>query len=307
MVSHRIKEGDSESWVREWAGLADTVRRTAQNALKAGQTVTAKSAFFRASNYYRSAMFSTPFSDPRQNAYLTASRECCREGGKLSTPRVEALDIPFGEARLPGYFISAGKPKGPTLLILNGGDSTNEEMLHWLGFACVERGWNCAVFEGPGQWSARQLNPGLHMRPDFEVPTKAVIDFLFQREDVDHDRLALYGPSLGSLLVTRVAAHEKRVRAICADGLVVDVYEAWQAVLPKVVQMAPDAVFDAMFTVLAKSESAGARQSHPLTRDHRRCQNTPRDDGGVEGVWRESPGPEHRVPDVGPVRRGGGR
>jgi dienelactone hydrolase len=79
-----------------------------------------------------------------------------------------------------------------------------------------------------------------------------VIDCLFQREDVDHDRLALYGPSLGALLVTRVAAHEKRVRAICADGLVVDVYHAWQAVLPKVVQMAPDAVFDAMFTILEK-------------------------------------------------------
>ena len=69
------------------------------------------------------------------------------------------------------------------------------------------------MFEGPGQWSALQMNPGLVMRPDFEVPTKAVIDYIFQREDVDQDRLALYGPSLGSLLVTRVAAHEKRVRA----------------------------------------------------------------------------------------------
>jgi pimeloyl-ACP methyl ester carboxylesterase len=209
-------------------------------------------AFFRASTYYRSAMFSAPFGDPRQDAYLTATRECCREGGKLSTPRIEVLEIPFGNACLPGYFVSAGKSKGPTLLVLNGGDSANEEMVQWLGFACAERGWNCAVFEGPGQWSARQMNPGLTMRPDFEVPTKAVIDFIFQREDVDQARLALYGPSLGSLLVTRVAAHEKRVRACCADGLVVDVYEAWHAVLPKVIQMAPDAVFDAMFSAFEK-------------------------------------------------------
>ncbi|HJZ73358.1 MAG TPA: hypothetical protein VKE51_16565 [Vicinamibacterales bacterium] len=134
-------------------------------------------------------------------------------------------------------------------------------MVHWLGFACAEDGWNCAVFEGPGQWSALQINPGLHMRPDFEVPTKAAIDVIFQREDVDQDRLALYGPSLGSLLVTCVAAHEKRVRAICADGLVVDVYEAWQAVLPKLVQMAPDAVFNAMFSALepARAESLSRR------------------------------------------------
>jgi dienelactone hydrolase len=252
LVGQRIRQGDTESWVREWVAMADKVRQIANEALNAGQTVTAKQAFFRASNYYRSAMFSVPFGDPRQNTYLTAARDCCREGGKLSTPHIEVLEIPFGNARLPGYFVSAGKPKSPTLLIVNGGDSANEEMVHWLGFACTERGWNCAVFEGPGQWSALQMNPGLTMKPDFEVPIKAVIDFMFQREDVDPDRLALYGPSLGSLLVTRVVAHEKRVRACCADGLVVDVYEAWQAVLPKVVQMAPDAVFNTMFSALEK-------------------------------------------------------
>lgn len=263
MVGHRIKDGDTESWVREWAALADKVRQSAHDALKAGQTVTAKHAFFRASNYYRAAMFSTPFTDPRQSVYLTANRECCREGGKLSTPRVEFLEIPFGSARLPGYFISAGKPQGPTLLVVNGGDSSNEEMVQWLGFACAEREWNFAVFEGPGQWSALQMNPGLHMGPDFEVPTSAVIDFLFEREDVDQNRLVLYGPSLGALLVTRVAAHEKRVRAICADGLVVDVYDAWQTVLPKVVRMAPEAVFDAMFTALGKvSPQARDRATH---------------------------------------------
>lgn len=263
MVGHRIKEGDTESWVREWAALADRVRQGASDALQAGQTVTARHAFFRASTYYRAAMFSTQFSDPRQYQYLTANRECCREAGKLSMPRVEVLEIPFGNARLPGYFVSAGRPKGPTLLAINGGDSANEEMVQWLGLACAERGWNFAVFEGPGQWSALQMNPGLTLKPEFEVPTKAVIDFIFQREDVDPHRLALYGPSLGALLVVRVAAHEKRVRAICADGLVVDVYEAWHSILPRVVQMAPDGVFDAMFTALEKvSPQARDRNTH---------------------------------------------
>src|SRR5262249_26035675 len=96
MVGHRLKKGDTESWVREWAGLADRVRQSAVHALKAGHTVAARQAFFRASNYYRAAMFSTPFGDSRQGTYLTANRECTREAGKLSSPRVEPLEIPFG-------------------------------------------------------------------------------------------------------------------------------------------------------------------------------------------------------------------
>lgn len=251
LVGSRIKRGDSESWVREWRALAERVHGSAERALRVGQLVTARDAFFRASNYYRTALFSTRFTDSRYDVLLTQMRECCRAGGRLSTPPIEVLDIPFGSGHLPGYFMSAGRPKSPTLLVINGGDTANEEMVHWLGFACVERGWNFAVFEGPGQWSALQMNPELHMRPDFEVPTSAVIDHLFQREDVDQDRLAAYGPSLGSLLVTRVAAHEQRIRAFCADGLIVDVYQAWMAVLPRLVKMMPSGVFDSLFSAYA--------------------------------------------------------
>jgi len=50
--------------------MADRVRQSATDALKARQTVTAKHAFFRASNYYRSALFSVRFGDPRYNTYF---------------------------------------------------------------------------------------------------------------------------------------------------------------------------------------------------------------------------------------------
>jgi pimeloyl-ACP methyl ester carboxylesterase len=153
---------------------------------------------------------------------------------------------------LPGYFLSAGKANGPTLLTLNGGDSTNEEMVNWLGFAAVARGWNCLTFEGPGQWSALQLNPGLLMRPDYEVPVKAAVDYLVQRQDVDPNRIALYRPSLGALLAARAAAFEERIRACICDGLVVHVYVAWHAVWPRVLQSAQPRWFDIVFTVLEK-------------------------------------------------------
>jgi pimeloyl-ACP methyl ester carboxylesterase len=252
LVAERIRQNDDESWIREWAGVAESVYRIAEQATRSRQTVTARQAYLRASNYYRAAMFSLPHTDARLDSYLTSSRECFHKAAKLFSPQIEVVNIQFGDARLPGYFLSAGLPKRPTLLVLNGGDSTNEEMVHWLGFAAVARGWNCMTFEGPGQWSALQLNPGLLMRPDYEIPVKAVVDYLVQRDDVEPEKIALYGLSLGALLAARTAAFEKRLRACICDGLVVDVYEAWHAVWPRVLQNTPSRIFDIVFALLEK-------------------------------------------------------
>jgi hypothetical protein len=136
--------------------------------------------------------------------------------------------------------------------MLNGGDSTNEELAHWLGFAAVVRGWNAFIFEGPGQWSAMQMNPGLRVRFDYELPVKAVIDYLLTRKEVDPDKIALYGPSMGAILAGRVAALEKRLCACVASGLLVDFYEAWHAVWPALLQNAGPGTFDAVFAGIEK-------------------------------------------------------
>src|SRR5450755_1695489 len=137
LAAERIRRNDEESWIREWASIAENVHRVADQAAQSGQTVTARQAYLRASNYYRAAMFSLPHTDARLDSYLTSSRECFHKAAKLFSPQIEVVNIPFGEARLPGYSLSAGGARRPTLLVLNGGDSTNEEMVHWLGFAAV--------------------------------------------------------------------------------------------------------------------------------------------------------------------------
>jgi pimeloyl-ACP methyl ester carboxylesterase len=251
LAAERIRDNNEESWVREWASLAEKVSQAAEQAMQAGQTITARQAYMRASNYYRAAMFSLSPTDDRLGQYLTFSREYFRKAAQLFAPPIEVMEIPCGDARLPGYFLSAGQAKRPTLIALNGADSTNEELVHWIGFAAVARGWNCLVFEGPGQWGALQLNPGLVLRPDYEVPVKAVVDYLIQRDDVDSDHLALIGYSLGALLAARVVAFEKRISACIVDGLVTDVSEAWEAVWPPALQKLTG-VFDVAAAALEK-------------------------------------------------------
>lgn len=249
-----IKDNDEEGWAREWASLAEKATVEAEQASSMGDNVKARGAYLRASNYYRSAMFSLSSTDDRLDKYLRLSRETFHKSAKLSTPQVEAISIPFEGAQLPGYFLSAGTGRSPTLLVINGGDSTNEEMVHWIGFTAIEKGWNCLVFEGPGQWSALQLNPGLYLRPDYEVPTKVVVDYLLSRDDVDPERIALIGYSLSSQLAARVAAFEKRLCAcICVGGIVVDVSEAWEAVMPALLRNALPGLFDRVFYSLEKT------------------------------------------------------
>ena len=95
LAADRIKDHDQESWVREWAILAEKVARTAEQAIQAGQTITAREAYLRASNYYRTAMFSLPETDPRLFQYLTLNRDYFRAAAKLFPSPIEVIDIPL--------------------------------------------------------------------------------------------------------------------------------------------------------------------------------------------------------------------
>jgi len=253
LTLEKIKDHNDQSWIREWANLAERTEQLAKHAMQGGQTVAARQAYLRASAYYQVAMFSLSPADQRLFEYLSHSREIFHKAAAMLSPQIEVLDIPFGNARLPAYFLSCGQPKVPTLLVVNGGDSTNEEMVHLVGFAAVKRGWNCLIFEGPGQWSALQLNPGLVMTVDYEKPVKAVMDYLLQRKDVDPSKIALYGLSLSSLLGAHAAAYEKRICAcILNGGPVVDVNQAWEAVRPPWVKKAIPGVWEFLFGILMK-------------------------------------------------------
>ncbi len=254
-VAARIHEGDFDSWIQEWTRLADRVAQEAEAAMKKGKQIDACRAFLRASNYYRAAEFYASHEDPRQYALWTRSRECFHQAVSFMSPRVEILEIPFEGAQLPGYFIPCGEGKHPTLIAMGGFDSSGEEVYHWLGQAAVERGWHCLIFEGPGQRGALHLNPGLILRPDYEVPVSTVVDYALARPEVDHGRLALIGYSLGGYLAPRAAAFEPRIKACIANSLVVDLDEAWRGSWPAPLRTAPAAVFDTVFATLSRANS----------------------------------------------------
>lgn len=62
---HRVRRGDFESWIREWASLATRVAGYADQVRRSGDPGVAREAYLKASNYYRMAVFYARSTDPR--------------------------------------------------------------------------------------------------------------------------------------------------------------------------------------------------------------------------------------------------
>jgi alpha-beta hydrolase superfamily lysophospholipase len=80
----------------------------------------------------------------------------------------------------------------------------------------LRRGYHCLVFDGPGQ-GAVLFEQGIPIRADWEAVLSAVVDTIVERDEIDADRIALTGWSLGGYLALRAASAELRLAACIAD------------------------------------------------------------------------------------------
>lgn len=216
----RVGEGTAEAWCHEWTATAERLAAAAYESETRWHFISAREAYFRASNYHHAAylpLFGAP-ADARLAGSFQAEVTCFQRAAALCRPAVEAVEIPFEGRTLPGYFARASSEPGrrPTVVQVGGYDSNIQEMYFAHGPAALRRGFNCLVFDGPGQ-GRNLIRDGQTLRPDWERVVSAVIDFVLTRVDVDPWRIVLAGWGLGGFLATRAAAFEGRIAALVAD------------------------------------------------------------------------------------------
>src|SRR5829696_2088583 len=248
-TSRRIAEGDGDSWYQEWIGTAERVSTIAEASEAEGHRVSAREAYLRASNYYRTSypfFYGAPV-DPRLIEAFDKETAAFRRAAALFDPPVEPVEIPYGGTTLPGYFyrVDDSNERRPTLIATNGYDSTVHEMHFGHAVAAVRRGYNCLTFDGPGQGRAL-VKQNLHMRPDWENVVAPVADYALSRPEVDSERVALIGWSFGGYLAPRAASGEHRLAACIADPGQWDMIEAMKgmfarfSVSQEIVDLLPD-------------------------------------------------------------------
>jgi dienelactone hydrolase len=268
-TAQRIQQGDYDSWYDQWWATAEKAQRTAEASKAAGHEVSAREAYLRACEYYRSAYFfrRSNLDDPKLFAAWRRQRECFRAAAALFEHPCEAVEIPYEETTLSGYFLrpdDSSEPR-PTIVAFPGYDAPVEESYHAAATPALRRGYSALFFDGPGQASSL-YEKRLYFRPDYEVVLKAVVDYAVGRPEVDAERIALVGRSFGGFLAPRAATGEHRFAALIADPGQYDLGEISRSRMPKeVVAMveaddpAVDKVFAGMLQDPHRREYFGAR------------------------------------------------
>ncbi len=214
-----------EDWCAAWSARAEEHEELGREALDQGRRRSAGMHLTTAAVCYHFGKFLFVQDLPQMHAAGARAVACRTDALPLLDPPGERIEIPFEGTTLKGNLRRPhGQERPPVVVMAMGLDSTKEEM-HSYEQLFLDRGLATLSFDGPGQGEAERE---LAIRGDYEVAVAAVIDAIESRDDLDHDRVGLWGVSLGGYYAPRAAAHEKRVKACIALSGPYDWASGWE-------------------------------------------------------------------------------
>jgi dienelactone hydrolase len=223
-----------DEWCAAWSRRAAHHEQLGREALARGHQLTAGEALQRAGVYYHFASFLFVHDVPQMKAAHMKAVECRQAALPLLRPPGERVRIPYGSGMLAGILRKpVGYDKPPVVVMAVGLDSTKEEGDAYEA-PFLARGMATLIFDGPGQGEGQYDFP---IRGDYEVPVKAVLDYVATRRDLDASRIGMWGVSLGGYYAPRAAAFDKRIKACIALGGPFDWGAAWNG-LPELTREA---------------------------------------------------------------------
>lgn len=202
----------------------ETFRKLGDRLMKAPEgrkpdRETARFRALRASQYYSQALFFVLGSEEPGNEeqLYKACRGAWDTFCTLCDPAPVTASVPYGRTPLPVWLFrpDASGRRRPTVILTNGSDGQNVDMWTYGVSAALARDWNALVYEGPGQGQMIFLDQTV-FSARWETVVTPLVDWLTARSDVDADKIALTGLSMGGDLAPRAAAFEHRIAAVVA-------------------------------------------------------------------------------------------
>ena len=226
------KVGDDDAWFAEWARMGDRVAARGREAAAADHKLTAASALMRAAHYYQTGeRFLQPKSERGMEVYRTAVAHFRDGVAMIRRPRVEPVEVPYGDTSLPALLVHAdseasnGRP-APAMVFFDGFDIT-KEIQYFKGIPdLVKRGIACLIVDGPGNGESVRFR-GLPLIAETERYAGAALDYLAGRREIDAKRIGVIAISLGGYYAPRAAALDKRFACCVAWGAQWDYHDIW--------------------------------------------------------------------------------
>ncbi|WP_424627731.1 alpha/beta fold hydrolase [Bradyrhizobium sp. SYSU BS000235] len=223
MTASRIAAGDDESWYREWKRIADVNKTRGDLALSEGHALTAQSNWLRASNYYRTAAIFLEADDRRRKPLLDQMQACSQLYIRHLSPGGEILRIPcFEGSYVEAYFLraSVSTAPAPVVICVGGPDQFKDEHLYKIHREARARGVSLLLVDLPGQGESPPTRGGVQYQ--VETAISGCFDYLMTRNDVDGQRIVIWGDSLGAASASRAASADDRFAAAVCDAGVWD-------------------------------------------------------------------------------------
>ncbi len=209
---------------REYARAAVRREKMARQFESEGHTIAARESYFIAALLYGSAQWPI-YENTRENIALNEKKvSCYTKYIQYADHEIRKVEVPFGGKFLPGYLhLPPTRPsvRIPAVWSISGMDSFKELSVALYGDKLLERGMAVLALEGPGQGECcvRDIHP---TATNWMQAGPAVLSWLRSQNDVDPDRIALQGTSMGSFWGTQVASVDDRlkgcaVRSVCHE------------------------------------------------------------------------------------------
>lgn len=227
-TASRINERDPMSWGKEWTAEGARVEALAEDLLERGHKVSARMAFLRAFTYYRTGhvVYGPGETQSEMTRTFDSLRSCFRQFADLAETPIEPVRIPFeqnarpSERTMRGFFYSVADDgeKRPTVIFLNGAETMSEDAYFWTARAGTGRGYNVLTADIPGDMVTRIDDPDLVLDDPGDAGLRALVDYALSRPDVDAEKLAVIGISMGGYKAGRLAQIDDRIKAVVANA-----------------------------------------------------------------------------------------
>ena len=205
--------GSLARWVDEWEALGREHEQGGRDALELGRREDAARRFLAASAAYNFAQYVIFLDISRKRLLHEACTRAYAHAAPLLSPPAHPFEVLFRRQLIKGFLrLPRGARPAPVVVMFNGTNAVKEE-LHWWGEAMLERGLAVITFDGPG------LGRTWHRMSMVAEPRPvgvAILDHIETWPQLDSGRIAFFGQSLGGYLAIRVAAHDRRVKAVAA-------------------------------------------------------------------------------------------
>lgn len=210
---------------REFSRAAERREELAREAEKAGHEVEAREHYFVAATFYTNAMWAVyEDGNAKRIAWGERKKACYDKFIRFAGRPIERVELPFEGKTLSALLhlplrMKAGE-KIPCVLYIPGMDGVKEDNPIY-GDPFLERGIAVLSIDGPGQGETRAGGVKC-TAANYADAGKLACDYLVKRPEIDANRLAIMGSSMGSYWGPRVAAAEPRFKACAVSGVCVE-------------------------------------------------------------------------------------